>query len=66
MQSKLHPLTARVNESEGRLSDIEDKLIEKKEAEGKRETQIMEHKEKLKNQQCHTKKIRIIGVHERK
>ena len=56
MKSKLNPLTARINESEGRLSDIEDKLIERKEAEEKRETQTMDHKENPKNQQCHTNK----------
>ena len=33
MQSKLDALTARVNEVEKRVSDIEDKLMERKEAE---------------------------------
>ena len=36
MQFKLGALTARVNEMEERVSDIEDKLIVRKEAEEKR------------------------------
>ena len=36
MQSKLDALTARVNEAEERISDIEKKLMERKEAEEKR------------------------------
>ena len=43
MQSKLDALTPRVSEAEERLSDIEDKLMERKEAEGKREKQLMDH-----------------------
>ena len=39
MQSKLHVPTARVNEVEKRVSDIEDKLMKRKEAEEKREKQ---------------------------
>ena len=37
MQFKLDALTPRVNEVEERVSDIEDKLMERKEAEDKRE-----------------------------
>ena len=37
MQSKLEVLMTRVNEVEGRVSDIEDKLMARKEAEEKRE-----------------------------
>ena len=40
MQSKLEVLTTRVNEVEERLSDIEDKLMARKEAEEKREKQL--------------------------
>ena len=36
MQSKLEVLTTRVNEVEERVSDIEDKLMARKEAEEKR------------------------------
>ena len=39
MQSKLDVLTARVNEVEERVNDIEDKLTVKKEAEEEREKQ---------------------------
>lgn len=37
MQSKLDAVTARFNEVEGTVSDIEDKLTERKEAEEKQE-----------------------------
>ena len=37
IQSKLDVLTASVNEVEERISDIEDKLMERKEAKDKRE-----------------------------
>ena len=44
MQSKLDVLTARVNEVEETPSDIEGKLMERKEAEGKkREKQLRTH-----------------------
>ena len=39
MQSKLEILMMRVNEVEERVSDIEDKLMARREAEGKREKQ---------------------------
>ena len=38
MQSKLEVLTTRVNKMEERVSDIEDKLMAKRETEEKRET----------------------------
>ena len=41
MQSKLEVLTTRVNEVEERVSNIEDKLMARKEAEEKREKQEM-------------------------
>ena len=47
MQSKLDALTARVNEAEERVSDIEDKLMERKEAEEKGEKQLIDHEGKL-------------------
>ena len=47
MQSKLDALTPRVSEAEERVSDIEDKLMERKEAEGKREKQLMDHEGRL-------------------
>ena len=39
MQYKLEVLTTRVNKVEERVSDIEDKLMARKEAEGKRDKQ---------------------------
>ena len=38
MQDKLDAVTARVSEAEEGISDIEDKLMERKEAEEKRKT----------------------------
>ena len=43
MQSKLEVLTTRVNEVEERVSDIEDKLIAKRETEEKRDKQLKDH-----------------------
>ena len=61
MQSKLEVLTTRVNEVEGRVSDIEDKLMTRKEAEEKRERQLKDHKERLReiNDSLRKKKIYI-------
>ena len=36
-----------VNEAEERISDIEDKWMERKEDEGKREKRLMDHEERL-------------------
>ena len=47
MQAKLDALTARVNETEELVNDIEDKLMERREAEEKREKQLRAHKERL-------------------
>ena len=38
----------RVNEVEGRVSDIEDKLMVRKEAEEKREIQLRDNEERLR------------------
>ena len=46
MQSKLEVLTMRVNEVEERVSDLEDKLMARKEAEEKRKTK--DHEERLR------------------
>ena len=51
MQSKLGALTAWVNEAEERVSDIEDKLMKRKEAEEKREKQLMGHEWRLQKNQ---------------
>ena len=43
MQSKLEVLTMTVNEVEERVTDIEDKLMERREAKEKRENQLKDH-----------------------
>ena len=66
MQSKLEVLTLRVNEVEERVSDIEDKLLLRKEAEEKREKQLKNHEERLReiNDSLRRKNLHIIGVPE--
>ena len=61
MQSKLEVLTMRVNEAEEWVSDIEDKLMARKEAEEKREKELKDHKERLKeiNDSLRRKKIYV-------
>ena len=41
MQSKMDALTARANEAEERVSNREEKIMERKEAEEKREKQLL-------------------------
>ena len=67
MKSKLEVLTIRVNEVEERVSDIEDKLMARKEAEEKREKQVKDHDERLRetNKSLRRKYLRLIGVPER-
>ncbi|CAD7666566.1 unnamed protein product [Nyctereutes procyonoides] len=48
MQSKLEFLTTRVNEVEERVSDIEDKLLAKRETEEKRDKQLKNHEDRLR------------------
>lgn len=66
MQSNLDVLTARVNEVEKRVTDMEDKLMVRKEAEEKREKQFRDHEESLKeiNDSLRRKNLCIIGVPE--
>ena len=66
MQSKLDVLTAMVNEVEERVSDIEDKLMVRKEAEGKKEKQLRAHEERLRgiNDSLRMKNIHLIGIPE--
>ena len=66
MQSKLHVLTARVNEVEEKVSDIEDKLVVRKEAEERREKQLKDHEERLReiNNSLRRKNLCILGVPE--
>ena len=48
MQSKLEVLTTRVNEVEEQVSDIEDKLMAKRETEEKRDKQLKDHEDRLR------------------
>ena len=48
MQSKLEVLRTRVNDVEERVSDIEDKLMAKRETEEKRDKQLKEHEDRLR------------------
>ena len=49
MQSKLDTLTATVNETEERISDLEDKLIERVEVEENRDRQLVAHENRLRS-----------------
>ena len=40
----MEALTARINEAEERISDTEDQMMENKEAEKKRDKQLLDHK----------------------
>ena len=66
MQSKLEVLTTRVNEVEERVSDIEDKLTAKRETEEKRDRQLKDHEDRLReiNDSLRKKNLRVIGVPE--
>ena len=48
MQSKMDVLMMRVNEEEERVSDIEDKLMTRKEIEEKNEKQLKDHEDRLR------------------
>ena len=56
----------RVNEVEERLSDIEDKLMAKRETEEKRDRQLKDHEDRLRemNDGLRKKILRLIGVPE--
>ena len=43
----MEALTARINEAEERISDIEDQMTENKEAEQKRDKQLLEHEGRI-------------------
>ena len=66
MHSKLEALTARINEAEERISDIEDQMTENKEAEQKRDKQLLEHKGRIQeiSDTIRWNNIRIIGIPE--
>ena len=64
MQSKLEVLTTRVNEVEEQVSDIEDKLMAKKETEEKRDKQLKDHEDRLReiSDSLRKKNLHLIGV----
>ena len=66
MQNKLDAVTARMEEAEERISEIEDKIMENDEAEKKRVRKILDHKGRIRelsdSMKCNN--IRIIGVPE--
>ena len=59
-------LMTRVNEEEERVSDIEDKLMTRKEAEEKSEKQLKDHEERLReiNDSLRRKNLHLVGVPE--
>ena len=66
MQSKLEVLTMRVNEVEERVSDIEDKLMAKRETEVKRDRQLKDKENRLReiNDSLKKKNLHVIRVPE--
>ena len=66
MQSKLEVLMTRVNEVEERVSDIEDKLMAKRETKEKRDRQLKDHEDRLReiNDSLRKKNLLVIGVPE--
>ena len=63
-QSKLEVLMMRVNKVEERVSDIEDKLMAKRETEEKRDKQLKDHEDRLReiNDSLRKKNLNLIGV----
>ncbi|RBM18135.1 hypothetical protein DEH69_13430, partial [Streptomyces sp. PT12] len=59
-------LTARINEAEERISEIEDQMMENKEAEKKRDKQLLDHEGRIReiNDTIRRNNIRIIGIPE--
>ena len=66
IQSKLEVLTTSVNEVEEPVNDIEHKLMAKRETEGKRDKQLKDHEDRLReiNDSLRKKNLRLIGVPE--
>ena len=66
MQSKLEVLMTRVNEVEEQVSDIEEKLMAKRETEEKRDKQLKDHEDRLReiSDSLRKKNLRLIGVPE--
>ena len=59
-------LTARINETEERISDIEDQMTENKEADQKRDKQLLDHEGRIReiSDTVRRNNIRIIGIPE--
>ena len=66
MQSKLEVLMMRVNKVEERVSDIEDKFMAKRETEVKRNRQLKDKEDRLReiNDSLKKKNLRVIRVPE--
>ena len=66
MQSKLDTLTARVNDAEEQISELEDKMIEKKGTKEAWEKQIKAQEIRLReiNDTMKRSNVRIIGIPE--
>ncbi|WP_147255564.1 hypothetical protein, partial [Streptomyces sp. PT12] len=66
VQSNMGALTARINEAEERISEIEDQMMENKEAEKKRDKQLLDHEGRIReiNDTIRRNNIRIIGIPE--
>ena len=66
MQNKLEVVTVRTEEAEGRISEIEEKLMEKDEAEKKQDKKILDYEGRIRevSDSKKYKNIRIIGVSE--
>ena len=47
MQWKMEALTARINEAEERISGIQDQMMEDKDAEKKRDKQLLDHEGRI-------------------
>ena len=62
----MEALTARINEAEERISDMEDHMMETKEAEQKRDKQLVDHKRRIReiSDTIRRNNIRIIGIPE--
>ena len=48
MQNKLEAVTARIEEAKGRVSEIEDKIMEKNEVEKKRDKKILDQEGRIR------------------
>ena len=62
----MEAITARINEAEERISDIEDQMTENKEAEQKRDKELLDHEGRIReiSDTIRQKNIRIIGIPE--